>query len=77
LVLAVRAVVTTAVIVALARRTLEREFKNPVLDYERELYDELITICADNHPAAFAAAFERGEQMSYDEIIENALSDRA
>jgi hypothetical protein len=39
--------VTTAVIVALARRTLEREFKNPVLDYERELDDDLINTCAE------------------------------
>jgi hypothetical protein len=60
-----------------ARRALEREFKTPVLDYERKLYDELINICAANHPAAFAAAFEQGEQMSYDEIINYALRDEA
>jgi hypothetical protein len=60
-----------------ARLALEREFKYPVLDYERGLYDELIDICAAKQPAAFAAAFEQGEQMSYDEIIEKALRDEA
>ncbi|MFL5938419.1 MAG: BTAD domain-containing putative transcriptional regulator [Gaiellaceae bacterium] len=60
-----------------ARRALEREFKYPVLDFERRLYDELIDICAANHPAELAEAFEHGEQMSYDEIIDYALHDEA
>jgi predicted ATPase/DNA-binding SARP family transcriptional activator len=60
-----------------ARQALERELKYPVLQYERELYDRLIDVCSENHPTAFAAAFEQGEQMSYDAIIDYALRDEA
>ncbi len=58
-----------------ARQALERELKYPVLQYERELYDGLIDVCSENHPTAFAEAFEHGAQMSYDEIIDYALRD--
>jgi hypothetical protein len=60
-----------------ARQALERELKYPVLQYEREQYDRLIDVCSENHSTAFAEAFEHGERMSYDEIIDYALRDEA
>jgi tetratricopeptide (TPR) repeat protein len=58
-----------------AAEAVEHETGWRIAGPDKAFYEERVRACADDAPAAFAAALERGRKMSLDEAVGYALSE--